>query len=182
MKRFWPLIQIILVIWGLFCLVAALGVAGFVAYSIGPGNQARSHPAAARNVHFILNHAELGQDRLAEVLHSYQSPRSFTGDHLDAHVLRITHLEESELTLNEFGRGWTRCDQADPILRAALDFLVGWLDQEEIPWFLKAEDLQSDTLYVYPWRILFHGPRPTSVQLIFVRPADLTVFYLSCKT
>jgi len=68
------------------------------------------------------------------------------------------------------------------VVNDAVDFLVGWLGQKEISWFPKEAELRSTEFYVYPWSIYVYGVRPTSIELIFIRPSDKTVFYFSGKT
>lgn len=182
MKRLWPIAKCFLIAWGIFCFVGAVGIAAFAAYSLGPGNRSSSKTASPHDVRFVLNWCGLGDARTEEVIHSYRSSRSFTGDHLDADAIRISHVDENELKKDNFGSGWFRCDQATGVLNEALNFVVGWLHSDEIPWFLTADEIRSDQIYVYPWSIYCYGTRPTSVKLIFVRPRDKMIFYISCKT
>lgn len=162
-------------------MVGAIVLGGFIAYRIGPGNADTTNSANKQDVRFVLNWCRFGDERIEEVVHSYQSARSFTGDHLDAYAIRISHVDPAELTQNEFGSGWFRCDQVDGVLKDAVDFAVGWLREDGISWFPREEELRSDELYVYPWSIYCHGIRPTAVELIFVRPRDKMVFFMSTK-
>lgn len=181
MNRLWPVAKWCLIAWGILCTAAAIFIAAYLAYQIGPGNRPASDLASPRDVRFVLNWCGLGEDRIEEVLHSYASARSFTGDHLDAHAIRISHIDIEELTRDESGRGWHRCDQAEGVLKDTLDFVMGWLKNDEIPWFLSADEIGSDQVYVSPWSIYLAGTRPTATKLIFIRPSDKTVFYISCK-
>jgi len=177
-----PLAKWFLIVWGILCFVGMVGIAGLIAYNLGPGNRSSDKTASPHDVRFVLNWCGLGDARTKEVIHSYRSSRSFTGDHLDAHAIRLTHVEASELKKDTFGTtGWTRCDEATGVLKDAVDFIVGWLPSDEIPWFPQSEELSSAEMYVYPWSIYCHGTRPTSAKLIFVRPKDRMVFYISTK-
>lgn len=168
--------------WGIISAIGAAGVAGLIAYRFIPGNLPKSDFAAPHDVRFVLNWCELGHDRIEEVVHSYRSSRSFTGDHLDAYVIRISHVEIDELKEMDGGRGWYRCDQVEGVLKDAIEFISGWLHNDGIPWFLTSEEIRSEEIYVYPQGTYFMGTRPISTQLIFVRPRDRMVFYISCKT
>jgi hypothetical protein len=67
-------------------------------------------------------------------------------------------------------------------VKDAIDFAVVWLDTDEVAWFPRENELASDEMFVYPWSIYCHGTQPAAVELIFVRPKDKMVFYLSVKT
>ena len=166
-----------LVAWGALCLLGALTAGGFAWYQVGPGNRTKENTATVRDVRFVLNHCELGEARSEKVLHSYVSPRSFTGDHLDAYAIKITHLEPGEP-----GRigdmGWYRGDQLPKNVEDALVFAGGLLHR--VAWF--PTNLRSEEYYVYSWSTYFHGTRVGAAQLIFLRPADNMVFYFSGKT
>jgi hypothetical protein len=141
-----------------------------------------SNAATKADVRFVLNWCQLGDERIEEVLHSYRSARSFTGDHLDAYAIRVSHVDAAELKRDDFGSGWQRCDQLNGVLKDAIDFAVVWLDTDEVAWFPRENELASDEMFVYPWSIYCHGTQPAAVELIFVRPKDKMVFYLSVKT
>lgn len=182
MKRLWPIANWLLIVWGVICFFGALVVGGLLVFRMGPGNTDSSQTASKHDVRFVLNWCRLGDERIEEVVHSYVSARSFTGDHLDAHAIRITHVDPSELTKDDFGSGWARCDQVGGVLDDAIEFAEGWLHRDDISWFPTREELRSDRMYVYPWSIYCHGTRPSAVELIFVRPEDRMVFFMSSKT
>ncbi len=181
MKKLLPVIKWLLIAWGIVCLIGGIAVIGFVGFQLGPGNSDSSNLANKHDVRYVLNWCRLGDDRIEEVIHSYVSSRSFTGDHLDAHAIRISHVNKSELTKDDFGSGWTRGDQVDGVLDDAIKFVEGWLHDENISWFPPSQELRSDEMYIYPWSIYCHGTRPTAVELIFVRPKDRMIFFMSSK-
>jgi len=181
MKALWSIIKSLLIGWGIVCLVGFLLIAGAIRYRTGPGNVDVGGAATKQDVRFVLNWCELGDARIEQVVHSYESARSFTGDHLDAYAIKISRVDVDELKPDDFGSGWCRCDELDGVLKDAVDFAVGWLHQDEIGWFLTEDELRSDRIYVYPWSIYCHGTRPSAIELIFVRPSDKMVFYMSAK-
>jgi len=65
------------------------------------------------------------------------------------------------------------------ILDDAVSLIGEW--QYEIPWFPSEEKLRNDEFYVYPWSIYCHGVKPSSVQLIFLKPDEKMVYYISVK-
>ena len=86
-----------------------------------------------------------------------------------------------ELKKDEYGSGWFRCDQAEGVLKESIDYLGGWLDDQNISWFPRLDEIKSEEFYVYPWSIYFHGIRPTAVELVFLRPKDKMLYYISTK-
>ncbi len=181
MTRFQLILNRFLIGWGLFCAacVIVLGIA--IAYQFGPG-KVSTKTASKHDVRFVLNWCGLGEERAEEVLNSYISARSFTGDHIDTHAIRISHVELSELTQNSSGEGWFRGDKVPDVVDSALNFVGQWIPSEDFPWFPKQQELRSSKIYIYPWSIYFHGIQPAAVKLIFVRPEDNMVFYFGAKT
>jgi len=184
MKRFTRIAKSIILVWGGISLLGVIVFAGFIAYQFSFGNRARTDVATSRDVRFVLNWCSLGAERIEKVLHSYQSSRSLTGDHLDAYAIKITHVDISELTLNtgDIERRWYRGDKLPQTINSAVDYVSGYLGWNQISWFPKENELRSEKIYVYPWSIYYHGVRPTAAQLIFIRPSDKMVFYISGKS
>ncbi|QBB70402.1 hypothetical protein ELE36_08495 [Pseudolysobacter antarcticus] len=174
----------LLLVWGVFSLLAVLGLGAFISYTLGPGNRDRIDTASINDARFVLNLCGLGQDRIEKVVRSFVSSRSFTGDHLDAYAIKVTHVELAELTgtpVSFHGR-WYRGDQLPAVVRDATDFIGGALNDDEIAWFPKLSELKSAGVYIYLSSTYLSDGSPTSVQLVFVRPADNMVFYFSEKT
>jgi hypothetical protein len=156
----------------LLCLVGVATLGGALAC------RARSGHADRHDVRFVLNWCELGDERVEEVVESYQSARNITGDHLDAYAISISHVDEEEL-LAAADPGWTRGDELEGVLDDAVSFAGLWPAEDRIPWFPDESELRSDEFYVHPWSISYHGLHVDAVKLIFVRPRDSMVFYIS---
>ena len=171
-----------LLIWGALSLAGVIVFAAVIGYKLGPGNRDKIGLATAHDVRFVLNWCGLGDQRTEKVVHSHVSARSFTGDHLHAYAIKISHIDVAELTKEtDHLRGrWYRGDQLPEIVAAGVDFVGGWL--HELPWFPSKNELRGAEFYVYPWSIYFHGIRPTAAEIIFIRPSDSMIFYLSAKT
>jgi hypothetical protein len=174
----------LLMVWGAFSLVAALGFGAIFGYQLHAGSKGRTNLASARDVGFVLNWCGLDTDRIEAVVNSYVSARSFTGDHLDAYAIKVARLELAELSVTDNGGAarWYRGDKLPPVVSDAFDFVGSWGSSDEIAWFPKKSELKSENVYVYPVSIYTHGVRPTAAQLVFVRPSDKMVFYFSGKT
>ena len=171
-----------LLIWGGVSLMGALILGGIFAYSIGAGNKDKIGEVSRDDARFVLNWCGLGDERIEEVLHSFESSRNITGDHIDAYAIKITHVDISELEEDSQSRVdvWYRCDELDGVLKEAVEFSVGWANDPDRPWFPSLEDIQTKNYYIYSWSIDLHGIRPDACKLIFIHPKTLMVYYVSC--
>jgi hypothetical protein len=172
----------LLLIWGGFSLSSAIVLGTFVAYQLGVANRVKDDTTSPRDVRFVLNWCGLGERRIKQVIHSHVSARSFTGDHLDAYAIKISQVDEADLASksNESSIRWYRGDQLPQIIDETVRFVSAF--HHEIPWFPTEAELRSSSIHVYPQSIYLHGGRPTSAELIFVRPSDKMVFYFGGKT
>jgi hypothetical protein len=178
-SQLFAIARLALLIWGALSLACVLVLAGVMVWQ---GNQLRVDRASPKDVRFVLNWCELGEDRIDKVLHSYVSGQSITGDHLEAYAIRVTHLDRTELaTAAEENalQSWYRGDRLPPMLAEVVRNPA--TSSGEIPWFPSEAELRSANTYVYPWRLLYHGLRLDGVDLIVARPADRTIFYYSSK-
>ncbi|SET59312.1 hypothetical protein [Hymenobacter actinosclerus] len=171
----------LLTIWGGISLLGVIIIGGYLFYSMTLGNTNIEDNATTSDVRFVLNWCGLGDQRIDKVLKSYTSARSFTGDHLDAYAIKITNVTIDELTSkSNNGVGlWYRADSLPTILDEAVTFIGGW--QHETPWFPTEDSLRTKDFYVYPWSIYCHGVTPTATELIFVKPKEKMVYYVSAK-
>ena len=184
MKRFLTILKWFLIIWGGISFCGAIVIGGIIAYQFGLANRDKVDLATKKDVRFVLNGCQLGEYRIENVINSYVSSRSFTGDHLDAYAIQLKYVSIAELTAkkDDYHRRWYRGDEVTGILDHAVDFLAGWLNSGDITWFPSVEELRTNRYFVYPVSIYCHGVRPTAAQLIFVRPSDRMIFYFSGKT
>ena len=173
--------RLLLTIWGGISLLGTIIIIGYLFFGITIGNTNKEDKASKSDVIFVLNWCGLGGQRIDQVLRSYTSARSFTSDHLDAYAIKITNVTLDELTnKNEFRSGqWYSMDSLPPILNEAVTFVSH--REKEIPWFPTECSLRTTDFFVYPWSIYCHGVSPISAQLIFIKPADKTVYYISVK-
>jgi hypothetical protein len=180
-EKVFRVIRQLLTIWGGISLIGVITICCYLLYSLTVGNTSVDGKATISDVRFVLNWCRLGDHRIDKVLESYTSARSFTGDHLDAYAIKITNVTVDELTNhngNTSGQ-WYRMDSLPTVLNEAVSFIAGW--QHETPWFPTEESLRTKDFYVYPWSIYCHGVTPTATELIFVKPKDKLVYYISAK-
>jgi hypothetical protein len=130
--------------------------------------EGRAHWAAGQSL--IINSTSLVVITKGSSEAQYASSRSFTGDHLDAYAIEITHVEVDELTAkgDDFEGPGYRGDQLPKVLDDAVAFVGSSLGSHEIQWFPLEKVLRSPEFYVYRCTIYCHGILPTAVELIFV--------------
>ncbi len=175
----------LLMVWGGISLVGGLFLVGLIAYQFGPGNRAKFDRASVHDVRFVLNHCGLGEKRTERVIHSYQSVRSFTGDHLDAYQIKVSNLSIEELCppKGDFShRGWYRGDQLPKIPDEALKFIIEFCNDRKAPWFPTEKEIRTNKCFVQVSRVLYYGNRVSMAQVIIARPEDSMIFYISVKT
>ncbi len=172
--------QKVLMVWGGISLIGIVLFVSYTAYLITIGNNPSTNDVSKSDVRFVLNWCELGDDRIDNVIKSYTSARSLTGDHLDAYSIKISHVSINELKHTRYGIGkWHRCDSLKNTLDDAVSFIGGF--QNETPWFPEEGTLRTKDYYVYPVSIGYHGVSPYSAQLIFINPKDEIVYYIEAK-
>jgi len=175
----------LLMVWGGISLVGGLFLVGSIAYQFGPGNRDKFDRASVHDVRFVLNGCGLGEKRTERVVHSYQSGRSFTGDHLDAYQIKVSNLSIEELCppKKELGHGsWYRGDQLPKIPDEALQFIMGFSNDRVAPWFPTVEQIRTKKYFVQVSSVRYYGDRVSMAQVIIARPEDLMIFYISVKT
>jgi hypothetical protein len=182
MRQLMKATKYLLIGWSIVCTASMTLFIALIFCKLTFGNAGSDIPAAKSEVRHLLNWCRLDSERIDAVLHSHVSPRSFSGDHLDAHAVRLTHIDEQELKLDESEEGWFRCDQLSGALKDAVDFAAASLPSKEVPWFPSEKELKSQEMRVWSWTIRYHGTRVTDAELIFVRPKDKMLFFISVKT
>ncbi|MGX9727648.1 MAG: hypothetical protein ACTFAK_10125 [Candidatus Electronema sp. VV] len=182
MKKPWLLAKWAFIAYALVCTLVMTTFIVAISYKILIGNRGSDAPASKKDAERIMNWCGLDKNRVDEVLHSHISARSFSGDYLDAHAIRLSSLEEHELLKNETADGWFRCDQASGVLKDALDFAAAWVPSSEVPWFPSEKEVRSKEMYVKSWTLRYDGSMLSEAVLIFVRPRDKMLFFVSVKT
>lgn len=171
----------VLAVWGAFSLALVAAHAGLLVHALAVGATPRVDFASTNDVRFVLNWSELGDHRIAEVVHSYRSKHPLLADHLEAYAIRVTEVHEYELDgsmLAEWPRRrWSRGDRLDTLTADALDFAV---PAHEIPWFPTATALKTERYFVYRHAVELHDG-VDAAALVFVRLSDRMVYYVSYR-
>lgn len=128
---------------------------------------------------FVLNWGRIGdKSKIERVLHSYESPRSFTGDGIDAYCLQIDHFPEEVLREDDSGREvWLKPPIDDALLVEALKTASMMARSDNLAWFPSAEALNSNRFYLSFWTIVAHNQMVSTVQLIAYDREDRKMYY-----
>lgn len=164
------------IVWGGVSFSFTMLSVGLFAYYSAIGNKESNSSVRTEEVQFVLSRCSLGDDRVEEILHSYKSPCSFTGDYSRAYAVKISDIHIEELR----GGDWQRADEVTGVYKDAVDFMSGWLGQE-IPWFPAIDEIRSDKYYVYLLGFSFYGSKPDSASVVLVRPHDNMAFYFNAS-
>lgn len=169
-------------------IVGALALIGIVVIAIWffsllkPGS-ARSDRVTPEKAAFILNWADIGDKaKITKVLHSYQSARSFTGDHVDAYSLQIDHFPEEVIKKDEHGREyWLKPPLQNSILIEAVNTAAMSAESDNLTWFPSAKELNSKHYYLRFQTVFLHDQYPTSVQLTAYDRINHKIFHADVK-
>jgi len=161
-------------IFGALALVALVAVAGYVAY-LYVSNSDRTDSATNDGVKFVLNWGGLDANQGYKVLHSFESQRSLTGDHLDHYCIQIADfspaIEERE--------NWTPLAGLDGWAKEAASRAYASGDAPEC--FERAL-AESPELQAYVWSVTAHGRNVEAYDIILFDAQTKRLLYVSDKT
>jgi len=181
MKTVGKLIRYILIGWGIVCLLGVICTLAFIVYSIGPGNSDKHGEATKKDVRFVLNWCELGDERIEKVVNSFVSARSFTGDYVEAYAIQISGVSSDELVSYQPRRSWVRCDLATGLHQDAIEYVKMWIGTNGLEWFPSRQLIESDEFFVYIWSIYYHRTTATGAEVILIHPKSNMIYYLGAK-
>jgi hypothetical protein len=113
--------------WAGVSLVALVALVGVGARAFWANRGPKVDESGPDDVRFVLNWANLSSAHIDVVEHSYLSPRSLTGDHLDAYAMRVVGVsEETFHAVDEVnGARWALGPTSDATLRGAIELVAG---------------------------------------------------------
>ena len=133
---------------------------------------------------FVLNWGQIAdKSKIQRVLHSYESPGSFTGDGVDAYCLQIDRFPEQVVRKDDSGNEvWLKPPIDDALLVEALKTASMMAHSDNLVWFPAAEALNSSRFYLCFWTIVAHNQMVTTVQLIAYDREERKIYYADVKT
>src|SRR5947207_10223381 len=93
-----------------------LAVGAVCVFRFGPTASPKVNRARPNDVLFILNSGGISTDQSLKVIASYESARSFTGDHLDYYCIELSKFDVADDTKNR----WHDGPEKNPLLAEAL--------------------------------------------------------------
>ncbi|MCL1921527.1 MAG: hypothetical protein FWG50_10725 [Kiritimatiellaeota bacterium] len=131
-----------------------------------------TNPASQHLARSVLNECKIGERRLKQVLHGYQSMPDFHGGHFGAYAMEISDVDVSTLTPEH---GWVRGDRVNGEIENAVWNVLRWT--KNVKWFPSEREVKSADIFVYslPWDSL-------AFPLVLVRLSDKMVFYAYSQT
>jgi len=133
---------------------------------------------------FVLHWSNIGDKaKIEKILHSFESPRSFTGDHADFYSLKIDKFPEPILQLNdkEPVKYWIEGPVNNSILKDAIDAVCVGASSESVAWFPQPTEINSNRFYLSFNTVVIHNQYPTAVQLIAYDRKEKILYYASIK-
>jgi hypothetical protein len=163
-------------------LLGAVVIAVWLFSVLKPGH-AKSDHITPEKAAFILNWADIGNKaKISKVLHSYQSARSFTGDHVDAYSLQIDHFPEEVVKKDEFGHVyWIKPPLQNRILKETINTAALSAESDNLNWFPSAKELNSARFYLRFQMVLLRDQHPSSVQLTAYDRIDHKIYHIDVK-
>lgn len=178
MKIFRIALQII----GALALIAVVAFAVMVFPWFRPSGPKINHVTPDKAM-FVLNWGQIGdKSKIQRVIHSYESPRSFTGDGIDAYCLQIDRFPEEILRKGNSGHEvWVKPPIDDALFLGALETATMMAHSDNLAWFPSAESLNSKRFYLNFWTIVAHNHMVTTVQLIAYDREERKIYYADAK-
>lgn len=169
-------------------IIGALALIGVVVFAVmvfpwfRPSSPKINHVTPDKAI-FVLNWGKIGdKSKIQSVIHSYESPRSFTGDGIDAYCLQIDRFPEEVLRKDDSGHEvWLKPPIGDALLLEALKTATMMAHSENLAWFPSAEALNSNRFYLNFWTIVAHNHMVTTVQLIAYDREERKIYYANAK-
>jgi hypothetical protein len=180
--RIWKIFGIGLQIVGALALIGVVAVGVMIIPWFWPGGPKIDRVTPGKAM-FVLNWGQLGdKSKIERVLHSYESPRSLTGDGVDVYCLTIDRFPEEVVGKDDSGRKvWLKPPLEDALLVEAIKTASMMPHSDNLAWFPTAKALNSDRFYLSFITIVAHNQMVTTVQLIAYDREERKIYYADVK-
>lgn len=148
-----------------------------VAVLIVQQSRDKVNKARPKDALFILNWGGITTNQNLKVIASYESSRSFTGDHLDYYCIELPKFEIADYAKDE----WHDGPEKNAILAEALEQAVNAARQQG-GCFPSEEEANSEGMKIMFWSVVVHGSNPTSADIILYDSNRKKLYYVSYKT
>lgn len=155
---------------------AALILLVVLAVSVIGQSRDRVNRAKPKDVLHILNWGEIPTNQNIEVLASYESSRSFTGDHLDYYCIQLSKFEVADRAKNN----WHDGPEQNPILAEALEQGANDAHQGN-GCFPSPEEANSGTMKIMFGEVDVIDRHPNSANITLYDTKNRRLYYVSYK-
>ena len=154
-----------------------LAVVGFGSWNLYSNSSERVNKANSKDALFILNWGGLSTDQDYRIISSYESSRSFTGDHLDYYCVELPKFEVAERAKNQ----WHDGPETDSLLANALELAVNDAHQHGgcIP---SVQEANAAAMKIMFWQVVLHDRQATAADIILYDSRKQMLYYVSFKT
>jgi len=162
-------------------IVGALSLALFVIAAVVIGWDAYTamsehiNKATPRDALFILNWGGIPTNQNFKVIGSYQSRRSFTGDHFDYYCIELPKFEVADSEKNH----WHDGPEENPLLAAALETAAS---SPLAPCFPPFEQVNSKAMKIKFESVTLHDGFPEGADIILYDTERRMLYYVSFMT
>lgn len=167
-------LRIALEVIGALSMLVFLAAGAWVFRSAGADKVNKAQP---KDVRFVLNLGGIPTDQDFRVIASYESARSFTGDHLDYYCIQLSKFEVPGPEKAE----WHDGPEENPLFAEALELGINSTAQYG-DCFPSVEDATSGALKIMFWSVVLHGREPTAADIIMYDPRNKRLYYVSYQT
>lgn len=165
----------------IFAIVGALSVlsvfigASLFFYGMNSSGE-KINQASKKDALFILNWGGLDSSQNYKVLHSYQSPSHFLGDHLDYYCLQLEIFEPGERSTSD----WVFGVEDSPLFNEARKLVAS---SGEVDKCFNAQITGiENNVAAYVWGMHINGRHITGAQIILYHQPTNRLLYVSLET
>jgi hypothetical protein len=155
-----------------------LALAFFGARIVYNNSSDKVNKATRKDAMFILNWSGLSTNQDYRIISSYESSRSFTGDHLDYFCSALPKFEVAEWAKDE----WHDGPEKDSLLADALELAVGDARQHGGGCIPPVEEANSATMKVMFPQVVLRNRQASAADVILYDPQKRRLYYVSFKT
>jgi hypothetical protein len=156
---------------------ALLAIVVFGISVVYSGSKDRVNKADRKDVAFILNWAGIPKDQNYRVVSSYESARSFTGDHLDYFCINLPRFEIADQQKGD----WHSGPESNPLIAEALQLALDDAHQRGTLCPCSARGKSPAMQMMFP-QVLLRNGHATAADIILYDSKQRMLYYVSFKT
>ena len=160
-------------------VLGAAALSAIVVFGISvvySGSKDRINKASRKDVAFVLNLAGVPTDQNYRVVSSYESARSFTGDHLDYFCIDLPRFEIADRQKDD----WHSGPESNPLMVEALKLALDGVHQRDncIP---AVQNANSPAMQIMFPQVVLRNGHATAADIILHDSQTRMLYYVSFK-